>query len=51
VPLVVRLVQSMFVGLLVLRIFGDETILSKWDELPEVVAALVFKGLSPQNGA
>jgi AcrR family transcriptional regulator len=50
VPLAVRAVQSMFVGLLVLRILGDETLLSEWDELPELLATLIFDGLSPRGG-
>jgi len=50
VPLAVRAVQAMFVGLLVLRILGDETLLSGWDELPEVLATLIFDGLSPRDG-
>ncbi len=50
VPLTVRAVQGMFVGLLVLRILGDEPLLSGWDELPEVLATLIFDGLSPRNG-
>jgi TetR/AcrR family fatty acid metabolism transcriptional regulator len=49
VPLAVRAVQAMFVGLLILRILGDETLLSEWDELPEVLAALIFDGLSPRD--
>ena len=50
VPLAVRAVQGMFVGLLVLRILGDETLLSEWDDLPEVLATLIFDGLSPRDG-
>ena len=50
VPLVVRAVQGMFVGLVVLRILGDEPLQSGWDELPEVVATLIFDGLSPRDG-
>ena len=50
VPLAVRAVQGMFVGLLVLRILGDETLLSGWDDLPEVLATLIFDGLSPRDG-
>jgi AcrR family transcriptional regulator len=50
VPLAVRAVQSMFVGLLVFRVFGDELLLSRWDELPEVLATLLFDGLSPRDG-
>ncbi len=45
-----RLVQSMFVGLIVLRILGDEHILSEWQDVPEVLATLVFDGPSPRKG-
>ena len=50
VPLAVRAVQSMFAGLLMLRVLGDEQLLSGWDELPEVVATLIFDGLNPRDG-
>ncbi|TEU12194.1 MAG: TetR/AcrR family transcriptional regulator [Anaerolineales bacterium] len=50
VPLTVRAMQSMFVGLLILRILGDEPLQSGWDELPEVLATLIFDGLSPRDG-
>jgi AcrR family transcriptional regulator len=50
VPLAVRAVQGMFVGLVILRILGDEQLLSGWDELPEVLATIIFDGLSPRNG-
>lgn len=50
VPLAVRIVQSMFVGLIMLRILGDETLLTRWDELPEVMATLLFDGLKPADG-
>ena len=50
VPLAVRTVQGMFVGLIILRILGDETLLSEWDELPEVLATILFDGLSPRDG-
>jgi len=47
VPLTVRALQGMFVGLLVLRILGDEPLRSGWDDVPEVLATLVFDGLKP----
>jgi TetR/AcrR family fatty acid metabolism transcriptional regulator len=50
VPLTVRAVQSMFVGVLILRILGDEVLLSRWDDMPEVLAALVFDGLGAAHG-
>ncbi len=49
VPLAVRIVQSMFIGLLISRILGDELLQSGWDDLPEVVATLLFDGLSPRD--
>jgi TetR/AcrR family fatty acid metabolism transcriptional regulator len=49
--LTARAVQGMFVGLLLLRILGDEAVLSKWDAVPDVLAKLVFDGLSPREGA
>jgi AcrR family transcriptional regulator len=45
VPLAVRVVQGAFIGLLILRILGDEPLQSRWDDVPEVLAALVFDGL------
>ncbi|MBN1179796.1 MAG: TetR/AcrR family transcriptional regulator [Anaerolineae bacterium] len=48
--LVTRGVQGMFVGLLVLRILGDETLIERWDEMPEVCATLLFDGLVPEGG-
>jgi len=48
VLLTVRAIQSMFVGLLVLRILGDEPLRSGWDDMSEVLATLIFDGLRPQ---
>ena len=45
VPLTVRVVQGTFIGLLILRILGDEPLQLGWDDVPEVLAALVFDGL------
>ncbi len=47
VPLVARMVQGMVIGLLVLRILGDETLCSAWDEVPDLLATIVFDGLKP----
>ncbi len=49
VPLAVRAVQGMFVGLLMFRILGDGPIRARWDELPEVVGTILFDGLSPRD--
>jgi hypothetical protein len=50
VPLTVRAVQGMFIGLLMLRILGDEPIQRGWDELPEVIGTIIFDGLNPGDG-
>jgi AcrR family transcriptional regulator len=51
VPLAARAVQSMFVGLIVLRLLGDEHLQSEWNDVPEVLATLIFDGLSPKGEA
>ena len=50
VPLTVRLIQSMFVGLIIWRILGDEVIQSRWDDVPEALATLVLDGLNLGDG-
>ena len=45
VPLAVRVVMGAFIGLLILRILGDEPLQSGWDDVPEVLGTLVFDGL------
>ncbi|UCC88921.1 MAG: TetR/AcrR family transcriptional regulator [Anaerolineales bacterium] len=51
VPLTVRAVQSLFVGLLILQILGDEPLRSGWDDMPETLSTLLFDGLKPEQGA
>ena len=50
VPLTVRAVQGMFIGLIMFRIIGDEPIRTGWDELPEVIGTIIFEGLNPGDG-
>ena len=50
VPLTVRAVQSIFVGLLVLRFLGDEPLQSGWDAMQDVLANLIFDGMSARDG-
>ncbi len=45
VPLTVRAVQSMFIGMLLMRILDDDPLRERWDEMPEAVATLLFEGL------
>lgn len=50
VPLTTRMVQAIFVGLLVLRILGDEPLQSDWDQVPDLLATLLFDGLNAEAG-
>jgi TetR/AcrR family fatty acid metabolism transcriptional regulator len=48
--LLTRLIQATFVGLLVLRILGDEPLHAHWEEVPEFWATSLFDGLDPRDG-
>lgn len=49
VPLTVRIIQSMLIGLLFVRILGDEPLGSQWEKVPQVLTALLFDGLNPRE--
>jgi AcrR family transcriptional regulator len=49
VPLTVRVLQGMFVGLLVMRILDDEALCSQWAQVPVVLTSLVFDGLGAEG--
>jgi AcrR family transcriptional regulator len=46
--LTTRVVQAIIIGLLILDIVGDETLRSGWDGVPELLATIIFDGLSPR---
>jgi AcrR family transcriptional regulator len=48
--LATRAVQSMFVGLIIMRILGDETLKEGWDDLPDLLATIIFDGLRAEGG-
>jgi len=50
VPLTVRLVQSLFMGMLIMRFLGDETLQESWGDVSEALAVLIFDGLSAGSG-
>ena len=50
VSLATRMVQAIFVGLLVLRILGDEPLHSDWDQVPDLLATMLFDGLNAEAG-
>ena len=43
--LLTRLIQSTFMGMLVLRLLGDEPLRESWTEVPEFWATVLFEGL------
>jgi AcrR family transcriptional regulator len=48
--LATRAVQAIIFGLLILRVFGDETVVAKWEALPELLTTIIFDGLRPREG-
>ncbi len=48
-PLAIRAIAGMLVGLLVLQLLGDEKIAARWQDLPEVLTTLLFDGLKPDE--
>jgi AcrR family transcriptional regulator len=48
-PLAVRAIGGMLLGLLVIQLLGDEVIATRWQELPDVLTTLLFDGLQPQE--
>jgi AcrR family transcriptional regulator len=49
IPLAVRTMQAILIGFLVLRILGDETLKTRWDDLPQTLATIIFDGLIPRE--
>ncbi len=48
--LLTRLIQSTFIGMLVMRLLGDEPLHDAWTEIPEFWATVLFDGLDPRDG-
>ncbi len=47
----VRLVQALFVGMMLMEITGDETLTEKRDQIPEAVVELLWEGLVARPGS
>jgi hypothetical protein len=47
VSITVRAIAGMFLGLLMLRLFGDEQLQNDWEQVPEVLADLILDGVNP----
>ena len=50
VALLVRILQSTFLGMLTMRFLGDDTLQEHWDEVAETLATLIFDGLGAGDG-
>jgi AcrR family transcriptional regulator len=51
IPLTVRAIAGMLLGLLTIQLLGDEVIAARWEELPEVLTTLLFDGLQRRGEA
>lgn len=47
IPLMVRTIAGTVLGLVVFAMLGDAETQQRWDDLPEVVAGLLFDGMAP----
>nr|ALS91034.1 bacterial regulatory proteins, tetR family [uncultured bacterium] len=49
VPLTMRLITSMVLGLLLLRLLGDPTVEEQWQKLPDAIADMVLYGIQGEQ--
>ncbi len=49
VPLTVRAMAGVVLGLLILQLLGDQQLALRWEQLPEVLSTLLFDGLKVQE--
>jgi AcrR family transcriptional regulator len=49
IPIMMRMITSLVLGLLVLRLLGDPTIEAKWEQLPDVIADMVLYGIKGEE--
>jgi AcrR family transcriptional regulator len=45
---VTQMVQSIFIGLMVMRFIEEPQLLSQWEQLPETLTTVAYDGLKPQ---
>lgn len=50
VPLTLRAISATFLGLLVLRLLGDQRTRDRWDDVPELLTTLLLDGMLPGEG-
>lgn len=49
VPVMMRLITSMVLGLLVLRLLGDPVVEERWKQLPDIIADMVLYGMNGEQ--
>jgi AcrR family transcriptional regulator len=47
--LTTRILQSLFIGLFIMRILGDKALATKWEQVPELIATVIFDGLKAEG--
>jgi TetR/AcrR family fatty acid metabolism transcriptional regulator len=50
IALRLRLIASTFLGALILRILGDPQLQTNWDAIPDLLTAMIYDGLLPEDG-
>ena len=45
IPLTIRMISSMILGLMLEYAMGDRVLTTQWEELPELLADFIIKGL------
>ena len=50
VPLTLRAISSTFLGLVMLRLLGDQRTQDQWNDVPELFTTLLLDGLLPNEG-
>lgn len=45
IPLTIRIISSMILGLMLEYTMGDSVLTTQWEELPELLADFMVKGL------
>ena len=50
VPLTLRSVTAIFLGLVMLRLMGDGPLHDRWDSVPDLLTTLLLDGLLPREG-
>ena len=50
VPLTLRAITATFLGLVMLRLMGDERLQNQWDDVPDLLTTLLLDGLLSSDG-